>query len=97
MNPYQGHLLELKIASFKSLPYNDVWMLFAEGRHADFRDILISKLRPHLSSRAFQYWLDNAHVLYETGGSRHAIKLIRYLLTALGLSSEVKKLAEARL
>jgi betaine lipid synthase len=102
MNPYQGHLLELKIASFKSLPYSDVWKLFGEGRHADFRDILTSKLSPYLSSRAFQYWLDNAHVftsrrgLYETGGSRHAIKLVRYIFTTLGLSSEVKKLAEAK-
>ncbi|KAL1986858.1 hypothetical protein VTN96DRAFT_5511 [Rasamsonia emersonii] len=103
MNPNQNHLLELKVACFSALPYKDVWKIFGEGKHPEFRELLISRLSPHLSSQAFQYWLDNTNVftsksgkgLYETGGSRHAIKLVRYLFTVFGLSGKVKKFCEA--
>lgn len=76
LNPNQNHLLELKIAAFQALPYKDFWKMFGEGRHADFRRILISKLSPHMSSQACQYWLSHtaaftsSHGVYETGGSR---------------------------
>jgi betaine lipid synthase len=96
LNPNQNHLLELKVAAFTTLPHSDVWQLFAEGRHPNFRDLLITKLSPHLSSQAFQYWLDRAgsfsskHGLYETGGSRHAIKLLRRLFRLCGLTSKIQ-------
>ncbi|KAL4931319.1 class I SAM-dependent methyltransferase [Aspergillus undulatus] len=104
LNPNQNHLLELKVASFVALGHRDVWKIFGEGKHLDFRDLLISRLSPHLSSQAFQYWLEHTHVftsksgrgLYETGGSRHAIKMVRYLFKAFGLESQVKKLCEAQ-
>ena len=76
LNPNQNHLLELKVAAFQSLPYATVWKMFGEGRLPNFRDVLISKLSPHMSSQACQYWLNHAstftsaHGLYETGGSR---------------------------
>ncbi|KAB8339012.1 hypothetical protein FH972_021951 [Carpinus fangiana] len=57
LNPSQNHLLELKLAAFTALGYDDVWALFGEGKHANFREVLISKLSPHLSSAAFQFWL----------------------------------------
>jgi betaine lipid synthase len=96
LNPNQNHLLELKAAAFTALPYSDVWQLFAEGRHPKFRELLITKLSPHLSSQAFQYWVDRTsafsskHGLYETGGSRHAIQLARRLFRICGLSSKVQ-------
>ncbi|KAH0561936.1 hypothetical protein GP486_003354 [Trichoglossum hirsutum] len=104
LNPAQNHLLELKVAAFTALGYADVWKLFGEGKHAGFRDLLVSKLSPHMSSRAFQYWLDNASVftsrkgsgLYETGGSRYAIKLVKWLFGSLGLSAEIQKLCRAK-
>ena len=104
LNPNQNHLLELKVASFSALPYADFWKLFGLGKHPDFRSLLISKLSPRLSSRAFQYWLNNTHVfsgtrskgLYDTGGSRHAIRVVRLLSTVLGFRSEVKNLLEAK-
>ncbi|KAH8691236.1 hypothetical protein BGW36DRAFT_431791 [Talaromyces proteolyticus] len=104
MNPNQNHLLELKVAAFSALGYKDVWKIFGDGKHSEFRELLINKLSPHLSSQAFQFWLEQAHVftsasnkgLYETGGSRVAIKLVRYLLAAFGLSSANKKLCEAQ-
>ncbi|KAL4797085.1 hypothetical protein BDV19DRAFT_397920 [Aspergillus venezuelensis] len=104
LNPNQNHLLELKVASFVALGHRDVWKIFGEGKHPDFRNLLISRLSPHLSSQAFQYWLEHTHVftsksgrgLYETGGSRHAIKMVRYLFNVFGLEGQVKKLCEAQ-
>ncbi|KFX94751.1 hypothetical protein O988_06138, partial [Pseudogymnoascus sp. VKM F-3808] len=57
LNPSQNNLLELKVAGYHCLPYSDFWKIFGEGKHANFRELLIEKLSPHLSSRAFQYWL----------------------------------------
>ncbi|QKX60672.1 uncharacterized protein TRUGW13939_07818 [Talaromyces rugulosus] len=104
MNPNQNHLLELKVAAFAALGYKDVWKIFGEGKHAEFRQLLITKLSPHLSSQAFQFWLEHAQVftsksnkgLYETGGSRVAIKMVRYLFTLFGLGSSNTKLCEAQ-
>lgn len=87
LNPSQNHLLELKVAAFTALPYEDFWMIFGDGKHPDFRSLLISKLSPHLSSRAFQYWLGNSHIftnknglgLYDTGGSKNAIRIFRWV------------------
>jgi betaine lipid synthase len=58
----------------------------------------------HLSGRAFQYWLKNIHVfqnsrgygLYDTGGSRHAIRVFRWIARIFGLQSSVKQLLEAQ-
>lgn len=104
LNPNQNHLLELKVASFIALGHRDVWKIFGEGKHSDFRELLVSRLSPHLSSQAFQYWLEHTQVftstsgkgLYETGGSRHAIKMVRYIFKIFGLENEVKKLCEAQ-
>lgn len=100
LNPNQNHLLELKVAAFTALPYEDCWDLFGEGRHPDFRDLLLHKLSPHLSSQAFQYWLNRSWIftsrggLYETGGSSHAIKLVRRLLHVFGLTTKVRTMCK---
>ncbi|KAL8311276.1 hypothetical protein RB597_002064 [Gaeumannomyces tritici] len=104
LNPNQNHLLELKLASYSALPYEDFWKIFGEGKHQDFRALLISKLSPHLSSRAFQYWLAKSHVftsrrgrgLYDTGGSKHAIRVFRWISHAFGCRSAVRALLEAK-
>ncbi|KAJ5176018.1 uncharacterized protein N7482_001895 [Penicillium canariense] len=104
LNPNQNHLLELKVASYIALGHRDMWKIFGEGKHAQFRELLISKLSPHLSSQAFQYWVQHSHIftsksghgLYETGGSRHAIRMVRYLFNIFGLQGEVQKMCEAQ-
>jgi betaine lipid synthase len=104
LNPAQNHLLELKLAAFTALDYGDVWKLFGEGKHASFHEMLISKLSEHMSSRAFQYWLDHSQVftsrggygLYESGGSRHAICLAKWLFRCFGLRNDVEKLCRAK-
>ncbi|KAJ9645243.1 hypothetical protein H2199_003249 [Coniosporium tulheliwenetii] len=102
LNPAQNHLLELKVAAFTALGYSDVWKLFGEGQHGAFRDLLIKKLSPHMSSLAFQHWLNVSPTvfsrknLYETGGSGHALRLVGWLFRALGLSDEAKRLYSAQ-
>lgn len=103
LNPTQNHLLELKVASFAAqLPYDDFWNIFGEGRHPNFRSLLISRLSPHLSSRAFQYWLKNSNVftskggLYDTGGSKHGIRIFRWLARVFGIRSAVETLLAAK-
>lgn len=104
LNPAQNHLLELKMACFTVLPYEDVWQLFGEGKHPNFRELLITKLSPHLSSLAFQYWLlhgpstfsPSSTGLYYTGGSRHALSLVRWLFYCLGLRAEAERLCSAQ-
>lgn len=103
LNPTQNHLLELKVAAFSSLPYEDFWKIFGDGKHPDFRSLLISKMSPHLSSRAFQYWLNNDHIftqskggLYDTGGSKHGIRIFRWITRVFGCRSAVKKMIAAK-
>lgn len=96
LNPNQNHLLELKVAAFTALSHAETWKLFGEGLHEEFRSCLINKLSPHMSSYSLQYWLNHCHVftsrfgLYETGGSRLAIKLIRWLFRLFGMTSKVR-------
>lgn len=104
LNPSQNHLLELKVAAFTALGYQDVWKLFGDGKHADFKKLLIEKLSPHLSSEAFQFWLHNgpsvfspsSKGLYYSGGSGYAISAAGWLFRLLGMSEDVKKLCQAQ-
>lgn len=64
--------------------------------------MLINKLSPHMSSLAFQYWLQagpsafSKTGLYYSGGSGNALTLVGWLFRVLGLSKEVKKLCAAQ-
>jgi len=104
LNPAQNHLLELKVAACAALGYDDFWKLFGEGRHPGFRDLLVDRLSPHLSSRAFQYWLRHEAVftsprgggLYDTGGSKHGLRAFRYITQVFGCRAAVRALLAAR-
>jgi betaine lipid synthase len=104
LNPAQNHLLELKVAAFRSLSYEDVWKLFGEGKHEDFSKLLLENMSPHLSSQAFDYWLHvgpstfrhSSKGLYFTGGSRHALKLVSWLGSLLGIRNDMRRLCETQ-
>ena len=102
LNPNQNHLLELKIAAFQALPYADFWKMFGEGKYPSFRQVLLTKLSPYMTSQACQFWLSHSgrftssRGLYETGGSGHAIRLIRWLSWVSGISSELRRLCKAK-
>ena len=104
LNPSQNHLLELKVAAFQSLEYQDVWKLFGEGKHENFQRLLLEHMSPHLSSQAFDYWLHigpstfnhSGKGLYFTGGSRHALRLVAWLGSLLGIRNDMRKLCQAQ-
>lgn len=104
LNPAQNHLLELKVAAFRGLDYQNFWKLFGEGKHDDFHKLLVEDLSPHLSSHAFDFWLhagpstfdSRGKGLYFTGGSRHALKLISWLGSLSGIRKDMDKLGEAQ-
>jgi len=104
LNPSQNHLLELKVAAFRGLEFHDMFKLFGEGKHENFHKLLVEKMSPHLSSQAFDYWL---HVgdktfdpkgkgLYFTGGSRHALQLVAWLGSLLGVRNDMRRLCEVQ-
>ncbi|KAL8901272.1 MAG: hypothetical protein Q9192_000633 [Flavoplaca navasiana] len=102
LNPNQNHLLELKVAAFQALPYCDVWKMFGEGQHPDFRRLLLDQLSPHMSSQAFQFWakhvdrFTSSTSFYDYGGSGHAIRLVRSLAWLSGLRHEIQKLCTSK-
>ncbi|KAL8691537.1 MAG: hypothetical protein Q9218_003261 [Villophora microphyllina] len=102
LNPNQNHLLELKIAAFQALPYADVWKMFGEGHHPAFRNLLLNRLSPHMSSQAFQFWVKNvrrfvsSRTVYDYGGSGCAIRLVRSLAWLTGLKQEIQRLCNSK-
>lgn len=99
LNPCQGHLLELKLAAFKSLTQEEVWQLFGIGKIENFEDLLINKLSSHMSSHAFQFWHAHASTfdikgrgLYDTGFSKWALRMARYLFKFTGINDYVEEL-----
>ncbi|KAF9177024.1 hypothetical protein BGZ51_009161 [Haplosporangium sp. Z 767] len=97
MNPCQNHLLELKLAGISNLSFKDFWQLFGEGRHEDFRRLLIDQLSPSLSSPALQFWYKNRDTFdscfYESGYSGLALKILKWIVHTKGLSSAVEEIS----
>ncbi len=62
----QNYLLELKIATVKSLPYDIFWNMFGKGVSKTFRSDYRSKLRPQLSEQAKRFW-DVRQYYFEKG------------------------------
>ncbi|EMC92952.1 hypothetical protein BAUCODRAFT_37864 [Baudoinia panamericana UAMH 10762] len=102
LNPAQNHLLELKVASFRALEYQDMWKMFGEGKHENFQKLLLEQLSPHLSSQAFDYWLHvgpktfdpKGNGLYFTGGSRHALQLVAWMGSLTGVRNDMRRLCQ---
>ncbi|KAJ7680239.1 hypothetical protein DFH06DRAFT_408282 [Mycena polygramma] len=99
MNPCQGHLLELKLAGIQCLEYQDFFDLFGQGKHTNFRGLLDSKLAPHLSSSAYQFWRINdqsfSSSFYLRGYSGWALRLAGFIFRFAGVSKDIKALCSA--
>lgn len=109
LNPAQNHLLELKLACFKAkLPQELIWKIFGEGKldgKDDFIKLLIGTLSPHLSSNALQYWVDKGPktfspkgngLYYDTGSTRWALKLTRWVFAQARVLKDAEKLCNAK-
>lgn len=98
LNPCQNHLLELKLAAFKSLSSEDIWKMFGDGRIAHFRKLLINELSSNMSSNAFQYWMDRGDKtfagrgLYDTGSTRWALRIARTVFSVFGRGLAIDEL-----
>lgn len=98
LNPCQNHLLELKLAAFKSLSKEQIWKMFGEGRIENFRLLLLNHLSSNLSSNSFQYWSDKGEKtfkgrgLYDTGSTRWALRLARAVFTFFGINRDIDEL-----
>ncbi|GAA5930792.1 class I SAM-dependent methyltransferase [Sporobolomyces koalae] len=100
MNPCQGHLLELKLACINALEYDDFWLLFGEGKHPQFRELLDTKISPFLSSHAYQFWRKNdksfSDCFYMRGYSGHALRLAKVALWVTGMSGVAREFCAAK-
>lgn len=55
-NPAQSALLEMKKLAIEKLDYEDVWQLFGEGKHPNFKQIFLTKLGPFMTEKSFMFW-----------------------------------------
>lgn len=98
MNPCQGHLLELKIAAFKALSYEDTWALFGAGKHADF-PALLDTLAPHMSAEAYRFWCARqGHFdacFYRSGYAGNVLKVLDWLFYLTGTTQAAREMATA--
>ncbi|KAG6868937.1 hypothetical protein C0993_007711 [Termitomyces sp. T159_Od127] len=98
MNPCQGHLAELKLAALQTLSHDEFFSLFGSGRHPHFRKLLDSKLAPHLSSGAYQFWRLNddafSSAFYMRGYSGWALRVVRLIFSIAGVTKYVRQLCE---
>lgn len=56
MNPRQNALLELKLAGYRTLDYDDFFQLFGRGRHTKWRELYQDCLRGALPDEARKFW-----------------------------------------
>ena len=97
----QGHLLELKLAALRTLPYERFFELFGKGRTDTFCDLLDNKLSPYLSSPCYQFWDRNRSLFnasssfYSSGYSGRAILMARWLFSVTRRFGDVQLLCSA--
>lgn len=104
LNPSQNHLLELKLASFRNLSQGQVWQMFGEGRVDNFKELLLSKLANNISSNGLQFWYEkgnktfdpNGPGIYDTGSTRWALRLAKYIFTFCGLNKQIDRLCQCK-
>ena len=98
-NPAQSSLLELKAAALKQLDFDDVWLLFGEGRHPRARQLFEDRLAPLLSQKAIQFWRPRLWYfkqgLYYQGGMGKLCWVIQVLIMLAGLKPTVDRLCHA--
>jgi betaine lipid synthase len=98
-NPAQSSLLELKAAALKQLDYEDVWLLFGEGRHPCARQLFEDRLSPLLSQKAIAFWRPRLWYfkqgLYYQGGMGKLCWVMQILIMLVGLKPTVDRLCHA--
>lgn len=98
MNPCQGHLLELKIASIKRLSFDEHWQLFGRGKCNHFRKLL-DRMAPNMSAAAYQFWSAREQsfdkCFYKLGYAGNVVSLLDWLFWLSGTQSAARCMASA--
>ncbi|NUO00397.1 MAG: BtaA family protein [Saprospiraceae bacterium] len=105
MNPRQNALLELKLASFEQVDFEDLFRLFGQGVHPEMEMLYVTQLREALPYFARQYWDKNLHFFegkglrktfyhYSTSGALAWITG-QYLKAQRGLYRQIRQMFEA--
>lgn len=98
-NPAQNALLELKQVAIRQLPYEDVWMLFGEGKHPNIEAIFERELAPFLSQNALNFWRPRLYYfregLYYQGGMGKVVWVMQTLAKLAGLGGTVNAILGA--
>lgn len=71
MNPRQNALLELKLAAFRQLDFEDFFQLFGRGFHPNMEDLYYLRLRSSLPATARAYW-DKKWIYFNGKGIRRS-------------------------
>lgn len=103
VNPAQSALLELKAAAARALPYEDLWALLGEGKHADAASLFDRHLAPWLSQSATAFWRPRVARyfsprtggLYAQGGHGAIFRVVRAAARPLGLDKWLSDCATA--
>lgn len=98
-NPAQNALLELKQVAIRRLSYEDVWLLFGEGKHPGVERLFETELAPFLSQSALRFWRPRLRYfkdgLYYHGGMGKVVWGVGFLARVLGLKGVVQQLLDA--
>lgn len=86
-NPCQIALADLKFKSLQSLPYQDLWNMFAEGTHPDIKTFYQEQLRDGLLPKSKLFWDKNITKFF----SRRAVKKGLYYRSVSGSLSIVSQ------
>ncbi len=105
VNPRQNALLRLKLATFKSASFDDLFAMFGNGAHLEIDELYEQKLRTHLPEYAIKYWDKNLNYFngrgirksfyhYGTSGT-FAWMTNKYLKAHKNLYKKVQQMFEA--
>ncbi|MDT3696006.1 MAG: DUF3419 family protein [Ignavibacterium sp.] len=97
LNPYQNYLLELKVAAFKFLTYEEV-LEFVGVQKSKSRKKIYNSLKYSLSEEAYQYWNENIDKIergiIHCGRYEDYMRLLRNFMRLLVTKRTVKKFFE---
>lgn len=97
LNPRQNALLELKIVCIQNLTYEQFYELFAKSNYPLFVEVYDTKLRPHLSAFAQQFWDENKsffkNVMW-SGASGFAARALLIIVRLFGLGGLIDKVRD---
>lgn len=99
MNGAQLALLELKLAAIRCCTHDEFFRLFGESEYGLFAQIYESRLRPHLSTDAAEFWDANGSIIRNNlmfaGASGLMARLLQPLIFTTGAARLMVRTAQS--